>query len=83
MTTQLSIKTEEEIKKAAQKKAAEQGITLTVAVNSFLKKFSEGEFRFELTKKQEEEITVDELFRSKKIVERANKIARYLSSKEL
>lgn len=83
MTTQLAIKTDPNLKKTAQKKAAEQGVTLTSVMNAFLRRFAEGEFEFKLMSTKESDITIDELFKSKKIVKKANQISKYLANQKL
>lgn len=83
MTTQLSVKTDLGVKRAAQKKAAAQGVTLTLVVNKFLEKFASGDFEFTLVSVSQPDVVVDELFASEKIVKKANKISEYLSGRDL
>ena len=83
MTTQLAIKTDEAIKKAAQQKASAQGVTLTFIINTFLKKFAKGDFEIKMVSTQGADVSMDELFQNKKIIKQVNKISEYLSNKEL
>lgn len=83
MNTQLAVKTDQKIKEAAQKKAADEGVTLTIVVNTFLKKYAEGDFKIELINTSDSDVTIDELFQSIKIVKEANKISNYLINNDL
>lgn len=83
MLSQLSIKTDPKIKANAQKKALEQGVPLTFVVNTFLRGYAEGAYEIKLVRKENSDVTIDELFKSQKIKDVANKVADFVSQKDL
>lgn len=89
MTTQLSIKTDPKIKQAASRRAEYEGMTLTAIVNVFLREYAQGKFQLSFMNienrqlSEEPIIELDEIFKSKKIVSKANQISEYLNNHKL
>ncbi len=89
MTTQLSIKTDPRIKQAASKRAEYEGMTLTAIVNVFLREYAHGKFQLSFMNIENQQLSkesimeFDEIFKSKKIVSKANQISQYLNNHKL
>ena len=78
MSTQVAVRTEINLKRLALQKARIQGITLSFVINRFLKDYVEEDYQVLLKKKNEDEVTCDELFFDRDIVSAANKLAEYV-----
>ena len=87
MNTQLAIRTNLSLKRAAFRKAKKQGVTLTLVVNNLLKNYVEGDYEVNLINKthteENYEVEVEELFADPEIVKAANELAEYLRTHDL
>ncbi|MEK9181821.1 MAG: hypothetical protein AAB786_02255 [Patescibacteria group bacterium] len=84
MTTQIMFKIEEKLKKAAQKRAKEQGITLSDLFQSAARSFVEGRINVGLTREDmQEDLEMYNSVNYKKSIARARKSKKFYTSSEL